>query len=162
MTFRYRKRTVEDIRARLRRGEEREAIREAYQNKPARLAALYREEGKDELAALIECGRWSRKRGALPLLNSKADIKQEVIANVRTHERRERRANGGKLPRGARLRFVESKLADMAELGELDGLSLANADQERVSYDRECLKAEIIADLGRGRKRRRRVRHPVA
>jgi hypothetical protein len=159
MTFRYRKRTVEDIRARLRRGEEREAIREAYQNKPARLAALLREEGEDELADLIESGRWSRKRGALPLLNSKADIKQEVIFNVRTHEWRLRRANGGKLPRGSRPRLVEGKLADMAEMGELDGLSPANADQEQVSYDRECLKAEIIEDLGRGRRRRR---HPAA
>jgi hypothetical protein len=90
------------------------------------------------------------------LLNSKAEIKQEVIANVRTHERRERRANGGKLPRGSRPRLVEGKLGDMAEYGELDGLSPANADQERVSYDRECLKAEIIADLRRGPKRRKR------
>jgi hypothetical protein len=155
-------RNAEDAAAHMRRHQEREAIREAYQNKPARLAALYREEGKEELADLIERGRWSRKRGALSLFNSKADIKQEVIANVRTHEWRERRANGGTLPRGSRPRFVEGKLTDMAEMGELDRLSPANADQERVSYDRECLKAEIIADLGRGRRRGRRVRHPAA
>jgi hypothetical protein len=133
-------RNAEDIAAHIRRHEQHDAVREAYRGETKRLADLLRAEGLDAVADLIKRGRW-RKRDARSQVDEMA---HRIAAELGWREELVRqRHKGGRLPRHDRPRLIEGKLTDMAEMGELDPLSPANADQERVRHDRARLKDRI-------------------
>jgi hypothetical protein len=119
VTYRYRKRTVEDVDAHLRRAKQGELVRRAYRGDTTPLSEALRADGWHLVADLMERGTYRKRDGR----SAADDVAHMIAAAVWWRERLVRRDNGGRLPRNTRPHLIEEACTDWAEAGELGELN---------------------------------------
>jgi hypothetical protein len=130
-----RRRELEELTPRVRRGDERAK---------ARAVELLQAEGLRDIAELIADACWP-KRGA-PSLNPVKELKDYFVAIMRE----QRKYRDGRFGKGERQALLNQIMIEHGELGEFDALS--DADFARLQH-------EVVAALNRSVRKRRRALH---
>jgi hypothetical protein len=107
-----------------------------------------REEGMDMIAAFIERGCTKADRAK--------EIKRFLLNSARAEEQKVRQQTGGTLPKGAR-RDLLNWILDLSEEEDLvhaaTGEFMPEPDPDLVDWARAELRAQLVKDLERGRRR---------
>lgn len=107
-----------------------------------RVVALLRAEGLDAVAELITCGTWPRR--GRPSLDPFEERKRSLVAHMRLQKKYH-----GPWRKGERKAALERHMDELAESnGDLAGFS---------NDERKRLRDEVLADMDRAKRKRRRV-----